>query len=358
MPLPKSPGVARLFAWLPRVRNRHLLLIDSCLLLLASWLAFAIRLDTFDLGSYALAAGVYALGVPLIDLPLFLALGLYTRCWSYANADDAMWLGGAVLLAGVLEGFVFLGLLAPLGIVPGLPRSVPLINAMLSLFCVAGPRFALRTGVRRFQRWRKAGAAPVSLQRALVVGAGEAGALAAARARGQPTDGSARGRLRRRRLEQGGPAHPPLSGAGDAARYPTPGARTADRPGDHRHAQRTGPHGPRDPGDLRQGGGGRAHRAGHVRAARRPHRPAADPPGADRGPAAPRAGADRHGPGGGPAAPASGAGDGRRVAPSAPSCAARSPAASRPASSSWATARTPSSRSPTSCACKFPDAAA
>ena len=79
-----------------RVRNRHLLLSDFLLLPIVAVLAFALRLDSTALAKYYIPAMIaYALCAPLIKIPIFAALRLYSRFWRYASADELLLLAGA-----------------------------------------------------------------------------------------------------------------------------------------------------------------------------------------------------------------------------------------------------------------------
>ena len=50
----------------------------------------------------------YALAAPLIQIPIFVALGLYSRFWRYATADELLLLAGAATLGALTQGALFL----------------------------------------------------------------------------------------------------------------------------------------------------------------------------------------------------------------------------------------------------------
>ena len=176
---------------LPRVRNRHLFIADLVLLLVVARLSFAVRLETLDPGPYPFVVWLYVVAAPLINIPLFRALGIYRRFWRYASADDAMIMVVGVLLGGVIEEIIFLVILAPLDLIPWMPRSIPLIDTMLTLASVGGLRFMLRVGLQRLDRWTKAGNSMLRPRRVLVAGAGEAGAMAVRELEANPQTGMA-----------------------------------------------------------------------------------------------------------------------------------------------------------------------
>ena len=102
---PSTTGLAQL---LQRVRNRHLLLSDLLLLPVAAVLAFGLRLDSAALAKYYIPAMIaYALAAPLIKIPIFAALGLYSRFWRYASADELLLLAGAATLGALTQGALF-----------------------------------------------------------------------------------------------------------------------------------------------------------------------------------------------------------------------------------------------------------
>ena len=109
---------------LPRLRNRHLLLADAVLLPLAVVLAFALRLDATLIQPYVRTMLIYALAAPLIMIPIFAALGLYSRFWRYANADELLLLVGAATLGALTQGALFFATQAtfPDLLNPGVPR--------------------------------------------------------------------------------------------------------------------------------------------------------------------------------------------------------------------------------------------
>jgi FlaA1/EpsC-like NDP-sugar epimerase len=163
-----------------RVRNRHLLLSDFLLLPIAAVLAFALRLDSTALAKYYIPAMIaYALCAPLIKIPIFAALRLYSRFWRYASADELLLLAGAATLAALTQGAIFfvIPVLFPSLLNPGIPRSIPLLDILLTLVVIAAPRFALLLWSQNSKRSARASTAPHVQQRVLIAGAGEAGAL-------------------------------------------------------------------------------------------------------------------------------------------------------------------------------------
>jgi FlaA1/EpsC-like NDP-sugar epimerase len=177
---PEQTSVKRESLILPRLllraRNRHLLLTDLLLLPLAAILAFALRIDITLLRAYTGTMLIYAIAAPIIKLPIFAGLGLYARFWQYAGTDEMMLLVWAAAIGALAQGALFLGTQAffPTLLVPGVPRSIPLIDALVTFAVIAAPRFALRAGALNAQRAGKEGEPNGPLQHVLIAGAGEA----------------------------------------------------------------------------------------------------------------------------------------------------------------------------------------
>ena len=154
------------------IRNRYYLVSDVVLLVVAAYLSFVLRLDTFHLESLWPALGVFTALVLLITPIVFHVGGVYSRYWRYASLEEVVLLARAVALAAGLVGacsFVSTWLLHTTII----PRSVPGIFFLLALLATAGPRLAVRSATLRTPR-RRSTDRP---QPVLVVGAGEAGRM-------------------------------------------------------------------------------------------------------------------------------------------------------------------------------------
>jgi FlaA1/EpsC-like NDP-sugar epimerase len=156
------------------VRNRFVLAGDVVLIIIAVLGSFALRLDVGQLPYYFPAALIMCAVALLVKLPVFYFFGLYRRLWVYASTNELRLIVVAVSAASVLTSGVML-LLISVGLVqPGMPRTALGIDWLISLVLIGGSRFALRilseqTSTRREEKSR----------RALIIGAGDAGALVA-----------------------------------------------------------------------------------------------------------------------------------------------------------------------------------
>ncbi|MBN1259931.1 MAG: polysaccharide biosynthesis protein [Anaerolineae bacterium] len=157
-----------------RLRNRYLLTLDILLIPLAAHLAFVLRLEKFDLGYYAQLAWLSAGIAIAIKIPLLAALGVYARYWAFAGIPEvALLLEAAVVGAFLQAGGV--SVFANLFGLPPLPRSVPLIDLLLTTTVITAPRLALRWVYSIYQNHYTP--RPASMRRVLIVGAGEAGRM-------------------------------------------------------------------------------------------------------------------------------------------------------------------------------------
>jgi len=129
------------------LRNRYVLLLDIPLILLAAVVSFAIRFDTASVGGY-LSQNWFFLPLLLsVRLPLFFGFGLYSRLWRYASASELVAIAVANVLGSMVAAVLILLVLTPLGFISGFPRSIILIEGMLTLLLVGGLRFSFRDTV-------------------------------------------------------------------------------------------------------------------------------------------------------------------------------------------------------------------
>jgi FlaA1/EpsC-like NDP-sugar epimerase len=100
--------------------------------------------------------------------------GLYNQYWRYASVDELITLLRSTTYSLVVEVALFFGLLVPLEVLPtSFPRSVPILDGLLTMFLVGGVRLSVRIIQAVYSRHHGG----VVLKPALIVGAGVAGAL-------------------------------------------------------------------------------------------------------------------------------------------------------------------------------------
>lgn len=152
----------------PRSRKRlAVLCLDLCLALIATWLAFTLRLDTWHRPVGAEWA-VYGTA-PLFSIPVFAKLGLYRAIFRYTGLASILAIGKAVTAYSLL----FFPAVVVLYLWEGIPRSLMVLQPLIFLLLVASSR-ALAWN------WLTAGVTRAATNRLLIYGAGNAGAQTAA----------------------------------------------------------------------------------------------------------------------------------------------------------------------------------
>lgn len=155
------------------VRNRFVLIGDIALTIVSVLGSFALRLDVGELPYYFPAVVLMCAVALVIKIPTYYFFGLYRRLWIYASTGELRLITAAVTTASVVTSGVMALLIVTGNVLPGMPRSALGIDWLLSLVLIGGSRFALRILAEQSMARRPDGKG----KRALVVGAGDAGAL-------------------------------------------------------------------------------------------------------------------------------------------------------------------------------------
>ena len=155
------------------VRNRFVLIGDIALTIVSVLGSFALRLDVGELPYYFPAVALMCAVALLIKIPIYFFFGLYRRLWIYASTGELRLITAAVTTASVVTGGMMAVLIVTGNVLPGMPRSALGIDWLLSLVLIGGSRFALRILAEQSMARRDDGKG----KRALVVGAGDVGAL-------------------------------------------------------------------------------------------------------------------------------------------------------------------------------------
>ncbi|MFY4410589.1 polysaccharide biosynthesis protein [Achromobacter dolens] len=150
---------------LPRAAKRVIALaVDASLCILTVWFAFYLRLGEFVTLADQSSAVIVSL---CVALPIFIVSGLYRAIFRYAGWPALV----AVARAIVVYGLIFAAIFTAVG-VPGVPRTIGLIQPMLLLFAIGGSRAFARYWLGgMYQGQLKLAAMP----KALIYGAGTAG---------------------------------------------------------------------------------------------------------------------------------------------------------------------------------------
>jgi FlaA1/EpsC-like NDP-sugar epimerase len=156
----------------PVYRNRVLqVCADGALVALAYYLAFRLRfLDQSDLPHRYWILFAQSVGfVIALKLIVFAAFGMYQKWWRYVSGRDFLQIVRAVTVSSAILVVAFT-VLRPFA--HNLPRSVAVMDFLLTLMLITGARLAVRLIVERPSR-----SARVPKREVLVVGAGSGGQM-------------------------------------------------------------------------------------------------------------------------------------------------------------------------------------
>jgi FlaA1/EpsC-like NDP-sugar epimerase len=153
----------KVLGWPRSVKGLVVVVLDVVLALLATWMAFTLRLDqpNWPVNDQW---WVYCLA-PLIAVPIFVKFGLYRAIFRYSGAAALYATGQAILIYGI----IFLGLLLWKRW-PEVPRSIGVLQPLLFLFLVGASRAIARFWLAGLTKLKGEETA-----RLLIFGAGTAG---------------------------------------------------------------------------------------------------------------------------------------------------------------------------------------
>ena len=212
----------------PVYRHRLLQLIaDAVLVAVAYWLAFALRFDQGIPDRYSDLLWQTIAFVTVGKVAIFAAFGLYQKWWRYVGLRDFE----SILKAVVTASLVMVGVLyvwSPTD--SDLPRSIAVMDLLLTIALIGGSRLAVRSVLERPPR----GAVLPKGQEVLIVGAGEGGQLIAREMQRDSPAAPDADRLRGRRSAQARHAHQRPEGPGRYAPDGPAARRRRARPGHHR----------------------------------------------------------------------------------------------------------------------------
>ncbi len=173
----------------PRTRGLAKLALDTLVIVAAIALAYCIRFEQFPRGTYGLQLGLLLLTLPALRVLGHRSMGVYRQSWRLFGLREALHLVAAT--AGV-SGLLLLGRIAMPLVLPrivAVPYSIIAFEGLLSLVFLTGLRVGARLldeGLSRRHAHAGLGAAP---RRAVLVGAGRAGRMAARELRNRPDAG-------------------------------------------------------------------------------------------------------------------------------------------------------------------------
>ncbi|MFA4934047.1 MAG: nucleoside-diphosphate sugar epimerase/dehydratase [Candidatus Omnitrophota bacterium] len=160
-------------------KSRRLIIITIhlALVICAYILAFYLRLD-FKIDNSSWQVIIKTLPVfAAIKMIIFGYFGLYSGLWRYASIDD-IW---RIIKAHILAIFCFTAVVVFIPYFNGFPRSVFILDGVISFCFVAGIRFVTRLFREKFRPVLES-----KRKRAIIIGAGEAGVMVLREARINP----------------------------------------------------------------------------------------------------------------------------------------------------------------------------
>jgi FlaA1/EpsC-like NDP-sugar epimerase len=158
------------------LRNRYLFLADLAIIVLSIIISLGLRVEYAVFVLY-LPAAVWMIAAALIVKPVvYWRFGLYRRFWAYASIKEAQVIVAAIAVNVILM-FGYYLLTFAFGL-PRIPRSIPIIDGLVSLVLTGGLRFSIRM-LSELRQARRRMPGSGATKRVLIAGAGDAGALVA-----------------------------------------------------------------------------------------------------------------------------------------------------------------------------------
>jgi len=159
------------------IRNRYILIGDLALTLFSVFGSYVLRVELLGVFYNYYLSLLWMLGLSLLLKPIvYFLFGLYRRMWIYASIRELRLIILAVTSASAVLSTVMLVLFNN-NIFTAFPRSVLIIDWLLSILCAGGLRFSLR--ILAENRHRPFTIGDNYQKRTLIIGAGDAGALVA-----------------------------------------------------------------------------------------------------------------------------------------------------------------------------------
>ncbi|HCT63607.1 MAG TPA: nucleoside-diphosphate sugar epimerase [Erysipelotrichaceae bacterium] len=150
------------------MRRSILFFLDIILITLAYFLTFELRFEFFVPSPFVELLKMSFLYVVTIKIGLFAIFGLYNSLWRYVSIDELFKLIIATTLGNVILYLMNIGLDL------SIPRSIILIDWIITIFLTGGLRLSYRVVRRAYQSINRD---EDDLQRVMIIGAGDAGSM-------------------------------------------------------------------------------------------------------------------------------------------------------------------------------------
>lgn len=157
------------------VKNRYFLLFDILLIVASVFGSYALRFELGEAFYFYLPSAFWMIGSAVILKPvIFYIFGLYRRMWSYASVQELKVVVFAVTTSSVAVSLAMV-IFAAMKVFFGFSRGILIIDWLLTLFLVGGTRFMVR--MLADNQSTVSSSKTKANKRALVIGAGDAGAM-------------------------------------------------------------------------------------------------------------------------------------------------------------------------------------
>ncbi|BAZ45455.1 polysaccharide biosynthesis protein CapD [Chondrocystis sp. NIES-4102] len=157
------------------LNNRHFFIIDAIIFSLTPLLGIVLRVDDVPtLEEYRGGIIIATILFSIIKLVIFTFGGVYKRYWKYASIDELIQIAvltGAAVIAETIILSVFAYTIGTNLNQYLVPRSLPLLDGILTFLLVGGIRFSIRAAERKNKQSKNF----YKRERVLIVGAGDAG---------------------------------------------------------------------------------------------------------------------------------------------------------------------------------------
>ncbi|MFQ4142582.1 polysaccharide biosynthesis protein, partial [Chlorogloeopsis sp. ULAP02] len=126
------------------MRNRHWLILDIIIFATTPLLALILRLDGIpSLEAYLPNLAFATILFLLIKQFILWSSGFYRRYWRYASIEELTYIAMLMAAAIIIQSLCFVVINdIPDSVLSGLPRSLPLIDGLLSFILIGGLRFS------------------------------------------------------------------------------------------------------------------------------------------------------------------------------------------------------------------------
>ncbi len=159
-----------------KIRVRYLLMVDIFLTIVSILASYILRLELIAVFPTYTASVLWMIGLSILIKPvIYYFFGMYRRVWRYASMRELMMVLTATSVASMAIAALMIGLFA-LNAFRGFPRSVLIIDWLMSVLLIGASRFSSR--ILAENKVSTSALTPGRrMKSVLVVGAGDAGVM-------------------------------------------------------------------------------------------------------------------------------------------------------------------------------------